>query len=787
MGMSKGLGEAGSLRPSERVLLQMAGEIPGILWSLDRDLRVTSYWGAGLKDLGLEPNQLVGMTLPEYVGDAESELPLIATHRRAVEGETTSWEQDWNDKTYQARVAPLRDAEGRIIGCTGMAQDISERRRLKAELGRTQERYRLAIAAGRAGVWEHDLGANEIYIDPSLTAMLGYGDDFGEDYFAFLELVHPEDRAPLVAEVQAHLEGRKPRVEIEFRVRHKDGTTRWVDTRGSLVAGAGQTAERLVGTVADVTERKRAEEALRESRERYRSFLRGFRGIAFRAKIDFSVVFMHGTVEAITGYAEEEFASGRVRWNQIVHPDDLRLMEKDVPKMRSVPGYSAEWDYRIVRKDGQIRWVHEVIHSVCDDSGKPAFVEGAVYDVTRRVQAEQALQAAHDELESRVEQRTAELSAANENLRREIADRERAEGQLRLLSRAIAQSKEGVAVADLEGRLVFLNESFAAMHGYRPEEMVGEHLSVCHTPEQMPAVDAANRQIRELGHFDGEIRHVRCDGGEFPALVHSSLMRDESGRPTGMVGTMRDVTDRKRAEQALRESERLRVEAEKLAAAGRLAARVAHEINNPLAGIMNSFQLVKAAVPEGHRHYRFAEIIEREIDRIGRIVRQMFQLHRLDQETIRDVRVVDTLNDVAAILEPNCRESRVRVETRADPPGIVVKVPEGSLRQVLYNLAVNAIEASPPGGVVRMAASAAETEGEVRITVTDQGEGIPAQVQDRIFEPFFTTKEGGASVGLGLGLSISKGIVDSIQGTLDFEHQPGRGTTFRVVLPSATD
>jgi hypothetical protein len=214
---------------------------------------------------------------------------------------------------------------------------------------------------------------------------------------------------------------------------------------------------------------------------------------------------------------------------------------------------------------------------------------------------------------------------------------------------------------------------------------------------------------------------------------------------------------------------------------------VAHEINNPLAGIMNSFQLVKAAVPEGHRHYRFAEIIEREIERIGRIVRQMFQLHRLDQETIRDVRVVDTLNDVAAILEPNCRERRVRVETRADPPDIVVKVPEGSLRQVLYNLAVNAIEASPPGGVVRMAASGAETEGEVRITVTDQGEGIPAQVQDRVFEPFFTTKEGGASVGLGLGLSISKGIVDSIQGTLDFEHQPGRGTTFRVVLPSATD
>ena len=120
MEMGRQPGEAGNLAPPQKVLLQIAGEIPGVLWSLDRDLRVTSYWGAGLADLGLKPNQLVGTTLPEYLEAGESELLLISVHRRALQGETITWVHDWGGKTYQARVAPLRDAEDRIIGCTGL-------------------------------------------------------------------------------------------------------------------------------------------------------------------------------------------------------------------------------------------------------------------------------------------------------------------------------------------------------------------------------------------------------------------------------------------------------------------------------------------------------------------------------------------------------------------------------------------------------------------------------------------------------------------------------------------
>ena len=138
---------------------------------------------------------------------------------------------------------------------------------------------------------------------------------------------------------------------------------------------------------------------------------------------------------------------------------------------------------------------------------------------------------------------------------REITERRRAEGRLRLLSSAVEQSSEGMAVSDLAGNLLFVNNAFAAMHGYGPEELVGKHLSVFHTPEQTPAVDAANQQTRETGEFSGEIWHVQRDGTVFPTLMHNSLLRDEGGTPIGIVGTLRDITERKRAEETLRESE----------------------------------------------------------------------------------------------------------------------------------------------------------------------------------------------------------------------------------------
>ncbi len=167
----------------------------------------------------------------------------------------------------------------------------------------------------------------------------------------------------------------------------------------------------------DITKEKVAEEALGESEERYRSFVQNFHGIAYRGSMTFVPIFFHGAVEEITGYTEREFLNRKPRWDQIIHEEDLpSLFTEDEKKLHIIPQYSYEREYRIVRKDGAVRWVHEIIQNICGDSGKPTILQGTIYDITERKQAEKALKQAHDELERRVEERTRELEIQKKSL-----------------------------------------------------------------------------------------------------------------------------------------------------------------------------------------------------------------------------------------------------------------------------------------------------------------------------------------------------------------------------------
>lgn len=239
-----------------------------------------------------------------------------------------------------------------------------------------------------------------------------------------------------------------------------------------------------------------------------------------------------------------------------------------------------------------------------------------------------------------------------------------------------------------------------------------------------------------------------------------------------------EIFKRKRLEKTLRESA-------KLVAAGQMAVRIAHEINNPLAGIKNSFLLIKNAIPQDHPYYQYVGRIDKEIFRVTRIVRQMFDLYRPGQESPHEFCLLEAINEIVALLTVSNVEREVNIEVDISDDSIKVTVIEALFRQILYNLIQNAIEASPPGKTVKVSATVSNEQ--LLLKVSDHGSGIEDDIRDRIFEPFFTSWSGSPASGLGLGLSICKDIVDAMEGSISVESEKGAGTTFSVLVPLSNE
>lgn len=250
---------------------------------------------------------------------------------------------------------------------------------------------------------------------------------------------------------------------------------------------------------------------------------------------------------------------------------------------------------------------------------------------------------------------------------------------------------------------------------------------------------------------------------------------DASQRIAQVIAEGRDLTIRKRAEESMREMSALTT-------MGRLAARVAHEINNPLAGIQNSFLLIRGAIPTDHPHYRFVGAIEREISRIAAVTRQLYETYRPDQSTVAESSVILAVSDAVSFLEQVNRGRQIRIVAKMAQAPSMVPVPDALLRQTLYNLVQNAMDVSPPDGTVTV--SAVQEGDECVLRVADEGPGIPMAIRERIFDPFFSTKDRTMKTGgMGIGLALVRQSVLAVGGRIDVRDRPTGGTEFEVRLP----
>ena len=514
----------------------------------------------------------------------------------------------------------------------------------------------------------------------------------------------------------------------------------------------------FVAVFDDITERRRVDAALRQSEARYRRIAEGLTDYQYSVDIEDgrAVETTQGPACArVTGYTAEEYAADPYLWIQMVTPEDrdrvreharLVLAGEDVPSI----------EHRIVRKDGAVRWVSDTAILLKDASGRLLSYDGVILDITERKRAEEALR-------------------RNEQL----------------LKSVLANLPVAVWIANAQGELIYGNpagQRIWAGARFVGVERYGEYKGWwVESRKQIEPQEWALSRAIEKGEttIDEEIE-IECFDGTRKTILNSSLpLRGSDGDITGAIVIDQDITERK-----LLQARSLR--SQKMESLGRLAGGIAHDFNNLLSVINGYAEQAAADRSLGNRLRAQIVAIHRAGERAATLTRQLLAFSR--RQTVEPV-VLD-LNAVVLTIERMLERligEDITLSFAPTEPLGHVRADPGQVEQVVMNLAINARDAMPAGGMLSIETANVAVGAEsaerislkpgryVTLAIGDTGVGMDEATRERIFEPFFTTK--GSTKGTGLGLAIVYGIVEQCGGTIQVASAPGQGATFTIYLP----
>jgi PAS domain S-box-containing protein len=575
----------------------------------------------------------------------------------------------------------------------------------------------------------------------------------------FSALFTVEDRAQGMPEKILHMVRASGRHEMEgWRVR-KDGTR---FRSNAILQAVHDEAGALIGIAEishDVTERQAEQNALIESERRFRRLVDGV--------IDYAIYMLdpsgvitnwNAGAERLKGYSSDEIVGQHV--SKLYSKADraaglpARMLEIATREGR----YEAEgWR---VRKDGSRFWASVVVDAIRNEHGMVEGFAKITRDITERRAAQEAMR--------------------------------ESERQFRLLVAGVTDY--ALFMLDPNGIVTSWNAGAQRIKGYTANEIIGHHFSRFYTEKDR----AAGLPARALytatqdGHFEAEGWRVRRDGSLFFANVVIDPIRDEAGELVGFAKITRDITERRKAQNALQEAQAQRAHAQKMEALGQLTGGVAHDFNNLLMVVSGHVQTIKKGVGEDPRMARAAEAIELAARRGTALTRQLLTFSRRQPSNPVVLALAERVEASRAMLTSSVGGA-VQLITTIGPDTWPVKADAGELELALVNLVLNARDAMPSGGIVSItaenmtlgaAATAAKIEGDfVALRIADTGCGIAPDLLPKVFDPFFTTKD--VNKGTGLGLSQVYGFAHQSGGTVVIESELGRGTNITLYLPRA--
>lgn len=538
------------------------------------------------------------------------------------------------------------------------------------------------------------------------------------------------------------------RVEYELEI---GGDLRHREARLALCSD-----DQVLMTVRDITERKKAELALRESEAR-------FRHMADNAPVMIWVTDQSGACTYLNRrwceFTGTELADNLGwGWLDCVHPDDRQHATAEFASAhaRQAP---VRLEYRLRRQDGEYGWALDSALPRFDEEGLYQGYIGSVIDISERRRWEEAL--------------------AESNRR----------------YRAIFETANaGIALTDGDGTILEVNEAFAQMLGYRPDDLVGVHfLTITHPDERADEIQYVQRARMDRGSASRpwfEKRYLHRDGSTVWVRLAVQLLRNDAGQPWLMTAVVQNITDVKQLETQLRQ-------AQKMEAIGRLAGGLAHDFNNLLTVINGYSDLLVRQMHLADPMRPRVEQIRAAGERAAGLTRQLlaFSRRQVIAPTVFDLNVL--VADLEKMLSRLVGE-HIQVSAVLSPQPSPIKADPSQMEQVLLNLVANARDAMPDGGRLTITTANVQLHPQdinrypslatgpyVMLTVADTGHGMDAETQAHIFEPFFTTK--GAGKGTGLGLATTYGIIQQNGGVIDLFSEVGRGAIFKVLLPATAE
>jgi len=644
----------------------------------------------------------------------------------------------------------ILDAAGRPRRMLGFVKDVTERRLAAERIEESEKRYRTIVDLAPVGIVTVDLDGRVASCNEEFARITGFAkEEIVGLHFTKLPPARARDIPRYIRIFAGILRGRAPEA-FEATWTAKDGAVRHGEVHFTRLKREERTGGVLV-MGEDITERKTAEIELRASEAKFRDLVEEMREVLFIVDERGVYTYVSPAIERILGYPPEEVIGKP--YATFAFEGDYRDIEEVKDILMSTPEPRPE-DHQVVAKDGSVRWIRMAVHPILD-GGRFAGFRGLLIDVTEQKQAGAAL-------------------AMSERRYRSLFE----------------NAALGIYQTTPDGRILAANPSLVRMLGYDSfDELASRNLEQNGYELETPREQFKERVERD-GRLEGaESIWARKDGERLFVRENAVVLRDEEGNVVCYEGTVEDITAQRRAEAERYALEAQLRQTQKLESIGTLASGVAHEINNPLTGMINYAELISRRV-EDSRLKEFADAIMSEGARVAKIVRNLLSFSRQEKESHSPARIVDiltaTLTLIGRLLE------RDRIEVRIDVAENLPKIKCRSqqLQQVLLNLLTNARDAlnerypgDHPDKTVRVTAEEITMDGSrwIRTIVEDHGSGISAGDLDRIFDPFFTTKP--RDRGTGLGLSVSYGIVRDHRGKLTVESQEGSYTRFLLDLP----